>query len=249
MPKPKIKSIIKLISHPHPFETAQARYDEAIVTRQPVMENPWWYENTETNQLYHGLYGCIGWPSEVNSDGNFLPGYIAVIGVVRPNDTMEHYNPINANFQLLDEFEHDDVPSLLTEVLRIRDKWGFGVQPELFTSWYGDPERFLTTLALRNEFLVKMGGERMAISITPPIDFYTPKIFDNYVRSLRSTVVPGQTPRLYFGGCNIIKARMKEFKRDDPAVLAVGGMVHSMLSRVMWMSQVRSNVFSVEENA
>ena len=242
-------SVIKLIAHPHPLETAQARYDEAIVTQQPIIENPWWYENTETGQLYHAIYGCIGWPSEVTNEGSFLPGYIAIMGVVRPNAEMEHYDASDARFQLLDEVEQDDVPTLLKECLRLRDKWGFGVQPELLDVWYGDPERFLTTLALKNEVLIKYGGENKAISIMPPDDFYTPKIFDNYVRSLNSLGMSKDDPRLYFGPCTIIKARMKEFKRDDPAILAVGGMVHSLLSRVMWMSQVRSNVFSVEEQA
>jgi len=235
-------SIIKLITHPHPIETLQARIDEARVTGQSLFENPFWLENTETGQLYHDLYGCIGYPTEV-SEKEDQPGYVAIVGVVRPDTSMEHYNPLNAVFQLLAEAESKDVGTLISRAVELRERYGFGVQPELLKVFFGDPERFLTTLALKNEDLIRQGKE--SVLITPPVDFYESAVFDNYIRSLKSCLLPGSL-RFYFGGNDILKNHLMEFRRDNPAVFAIGGLVHSLLTRCTWMSEAGDNVFAVE---
>ena len=43
-------SIIKLISHPHAIETMQSRRENAHITGQEIVENAYWFENTETGQ-------------------------------------------------------------------------------------------------------------------------------------------------------------------------------------------------------
>jgi hypothetical protein len=86
-----------------------------------------------------------------------------------------------------------------------------------------------------------------AILIIPPDDFYVPKAFDHYVRSLRSVIVPSRV-RFYFGGNDILKNKLREFRRDDPAVMAVGGLVHSLLSRTMWADTSRENIFTIQED-
>lgn len=242
------KSIVRLVTHPHPWETYQARVDEAIVTGQPYAENSWWFENTETGRLYHNLYGCVGWPSEVQDKDEGQPGYVAIVGVIRPTKEMEYYNPINANFQLLAEAQSKDVGTLLDHCVQMREKYGFGVQPELLRTWYGDPDRFLTTLALRNEDLIRQGGDKNAVLITPPVDFYDTMVFDNYIRSLKSCLLPDKT-RFYFGHCELLKNHLREFRRNNPAVMAVGGMVHSLLTVCIWMSEAGSNMFVVDEEA
>jgi len=245
--------VIKHIAHPYPVELYQARLDHAHVTGQPLVEKPFWYEDVSDDDFYRGylyydLYACIGWPSEVSDKDSGLPGYAAIVGVVRPGELGEdeYYDPRDAKFLLLAEVQSLDVPVLLDQCVKLREKYGFGIQPTLLTTWFGDPERFLTTLALYNERLIREGGERNAILVTPPDDFYTPSIFDNYVRSIRACLAPGKI-RLYFGKCDILKNRLREFVRDDPAVLAAGGLIHSLLSRCMWMDQVESAAFSVEE--
>lgn len=239
-------SIIKFISNPHAWELHQARYDESVVTGQPMVERPFWFENTETDQLYFDIYGCIGYPSEVSDRDEGLPGYAAIVGIVRPDDSLEHTDPVNANFQLLAEAQSKDVGTLLSLCVKLRKKYGFGCQENLLRVWYGDPERFLTTLALYNEGLVRDGGDKNAILVTPPIDFYSPKIFDNYVRALRSTILPDAT-RFYFGHNDILRNRLREFRQADPAVLAVGGLVQSLLTNALWMDTAKSNAFTVEE--
>jgi len=241
-----IKSIIKLVTHPHPYETLQSRIDEAIVTGQPYAENAYWYEDTETGRLYHNLYGCIGWPTEVSDKDEGQPGYVGIVGVVRPTKEMEHYNPVNANFILLAEAQSKDVGTLIDKCVELRQKYGFGVQADLLRVWYGDPERFLTTLALRNEDLIRQGGDKNAVLVTPPVDLYDTMVFDNYIRSLKACLLPDKT-RFYFGGNDILKNNLREFRRSNPAVMAVGGMVHSLLTVCTWMNEVDSNMFTVEE--
>lgn len=240
-------SKIRLITHPYPIDLLRARTDYAAITGVEMVERPYWYRHTKTGQLYYDLYACIGWPSEVTDSTDGLPGYVAIVGVVRSTGAHpESTNPLNANFQLLAEAESKDVPTLLRECLRLREEYGFGIQRNLLRVWIGDPERFFTPLAICNEKLIEEGGERAAILITPPDDLYTQKIFDNYVRALRSTLL-AESRRFYFGHNDILQNRLREFKKDDPCVFAVGGLVYTLLCRCRWMDAQGENAFTVED--
>ena len=240
-------SKIRLVTHPYAVDLLRTRTDYAILTGTEMVERPYWFENIETGQLYYDLFACIGWPSEVTDSTDGLPGYVAVVGVVRPTGShTERTDPLNANFQLLAEAESKDVPTLLRECCRLRKEYGFGVQKNLLRVWLGDPERFFTPLALCNERLIEEGGERAAILITPPDDLYTQKIFDNYVRALRSTLLE-DSRRFYFGYNDILQNRLREFKKDDPAVFAAGGLVYTLLCRCRWMDAQGENAFTVED--
>ena len=236
-----MKPILKLITHPEPWQTYRARQDEAKVTGQPFVEKPWWYENTETGQLYYELYACIGWPTPVTNQGLGLPGYAAIIGVVRPSETIEHTSPVDANFQLIEESESRDVNSLIEKCVVLRRKYGYS------GSFTGNPEKFVTTIALKNEALRRKDiTKKDVITISPPLDFYDTNNFEIYVRALRSCIQADST-RLYFGGNPILKTRIQEFTVDDPAVMAVGGIVHTLLNNVLWMDSSTSNVFTVDD--
>jgi hypothetical protein len=237
---------IKFIHDPYASELFMARRDHALVTGQPMVERPYFFQNEETGQYFYDLYGCIGWPTEVNEKEEGRPGYAAIMGIVKPSADEKDYDVSQAKFQLLAEYQSNDVPELLSGCLKLREEYGFGIQPSLLRVWYGDPERFLTVLALRNELLVKQGGERAAILVTPPDDFYTDKIFDNYVRAIRSAII---AKRLYFGGCEILKNTLLEFTRDAPAIMAVGGLIHSLVCRCQWMDQIENNIFNVGDVA
>lgn len=239
-------SKIKIVQHPEAFGISQSWKDEANITGQPYVQKPFWYANEETGQTYYDIFGCIGWPTEFSDKRESSAGYIAVVGAVRPKG--DGVSPQEAKFQLLTEMEHLDVPSLLQGVLTMRQEYGFGLHPELLHAFFGDPERFVTILALLNERLMRLnGGEKNTILVSPPDDFYTERVFDTYVRSLRSVLVPGNT-RLFFGKHNeILKTRIREFRQGDPAVMAVGGLVHTMLSQCMWMDHTRENAYVVED--
>jgi len=232
--------IIKITQEYAP-ELMQARIDESIVTGQPLVERPFWYENVNTGQCLYDLYGCVGWPTEVTEKDDGRPGYVAIVGIIKGKR-----KPQDAAFHLCAEAESKDIPTLLQHILDLRKEWGFGLHPGYLQTFFGDPDRYITTIALLNERLMQDGGDKQAILISPPDDFYSPKAFDHYVRSMHSVVVPGRI-RFGFGGNEVLKNRLREFKRDDPAVMAVGGLIHSLLSRTMWMDQSRSSVFSIQE--
>ena len=235
---------IALVVHPYPFEILQSRLDESIITGQPMIERPFYFENTITGQLYYNIMGCVGWPTEISDRDEGMPGYVGIVGVIKPKTEGKPVQ--DAAFQLLAERENKDVPSLLDMIIEIREEYGFGLHPDLLQAWFGDYERFTTVLALKNERLMAGGKERDAILIRPPIDFGSLKTFDNYVRSLQSVIVPGKV-RFYFGGCDILRNKLREFKRDCPAVMAVGGLIHSLLFEISWMDSTQSNIFTVEE--
>jgi hypothetical protein len=236
-------SEIKLVAHPYPWEIMQARMDEAEVTGQPLVERPWWYEHEPSGFLFFDLFGCIGWPTEISDTSEpEMPGYAAVIGVIRPSDTLEPISPKAAKFMLLAEFEHRDVPTLLAQVVKMRQRFGFGIRPDTMTAWYGDPNRFLPTVCLYNESL----PQGKDISITPPDDIDTvgPKIFDLYARSLRTAIM---SRRLNPSNCQVFRDRLKEFRRNDPVVMATGGLIHTLLNRCLWMDSAGQTVFRLED--
>ncbi|HDO36676.1 MAG TPA: hypothetical protein ENH07_10350 [Nitrospirae bacterium] len=240
--------VIKHISHPYPEALAMAHRDHAILTGSPVMEQPWWYEDTSNGLRYHDLFACVGWPSEAGDRTPGLPGYVAIVAVIRPKeaDDNEQYDAVDAKFLLIEEYQHREVPLLLDTMLSMREKYGFGIKRGLLDVWLGDPRRFSTAVALRNEGLAKDLGSRVGIVIAPPDDLYAPDIFDIYLRSLTACLITNRI-RLYFQRSSILKTRLKSFKRDDPAVLAAGGLVHSLLLRTMWMGQIGDTIFNVEE--
>jgi len=236
---------IELITSPYAQDILRARIDYARVTNQELVEKPYWYRHKETGQLFYHLYACLGWPSEVTDNTDGLPGYAAIVGVVKSDKS--NMSPLNANFQLLAEAESKDVPTLLKRCVTLREEHGFGVHKGLLTSFFGDPERFLIPLALHNEDLIMEGGEDNALLLTPYDEMYSSKIFDSYVRALRSTLLKdGQ--RFFFGYNSILKNKLREFQRDDPAVFAAGGLVFSLLNLVRWMDTVQETVFTVEED-
>jgi hypothetical protein len=242
-------SIIKLVTHPEPMAIYQARKDHAHLTGQTLVEPAYWFEDTTSGRTYHDIYGCIGWPSDVSDKDVGLPGYVGIVGVERPKtlEKDEYYDPQDAIFLLLDEYQSRDVPQLIEKTLELREKYGFGIHADLLTAILGDPEKFITTMALRNERLIHKKGEKAALLIAPPDDFYTPKVFETYVRSLQSAMFDGRQ-RFFFGGNQILRERINEFRANDPAIMAIGGLVHSLLNRCMWMSQIPgSTMFSLEE--
>lgn len=246
-----MKSVIQHISHPHSSELWMARTDHAKITGHEHIERPYWYHDTETGYDYHDLYACIGWPQEVSDKDLGMPGYAAVVAVIRPSslEKYAHYDPRDAVFVILAEAQSPHAPELIDKCLILRQKYGFGVSPGLMETFLGDPERFCTVMALKNERLIEKGGDKNALLVAPPDDFYVPKIWDNYVRAIRFAVAAG-SQRLGFLKNDILRNRIKAFKVADPAVLAAGGLIYSLLNRCMWMGQAdQSTIFNTEETA
>ena len=244
---------IKKITHPFAWEILQARTDESIVTGQPLVENPYWFENLVTGQLYYGLYGCVGWPTPVSDKDAGQPGYVAVVGVIKPK---KEGRPImDADFQLLAEGESRDIQVMLAMMVELRNEWGFGEHDGLMQTWIGDHNLYIPTIAMANERLItaavraqkKIDPEKYGILISPPDDFGGPHTYDAYHRAMASALRPGFT-RFYFGGFNLLRGKLQEFKADNPAVFAMGGLIHSLIIRTTWMDQSATNVFHLQED-
>jgi hypothetical protein len=236
---------IEKITNPFAWELYQSRRDEAIVTGQPLIERPFWYRNTETGQCFLDIMGCIGWPNVITDKQAKKPGYAAIIGIIKNAGS-----PETAPFQLLDETESQNIQTLFKEMVKMRNDYGFGLHPNLLQVWFGNTgdERFNTELALYNVGLMKNGGEKQAILIVPPDDIYDSNVSDIYIRAIRQSVAKN-SQRLYYGGNDILKNRVGDFLDKDPVIMAVGGLVHSLLSRCMWLDQTRENAFNIEEEA
>jgi hypothetical protein len=238
-----ICKIEKRIPEPLHWMLYQQRIEEARITGQKHVERQYWYENLETGQQYYDLFGCVGWPTEVTDKNDMRPGYIAIVGVIK-----DHKTPQEAVFQLMAEAESKDIPTLLINMNKLRLDFGYGSHPALFEAWIGDPDRFIATIAKLNEKLKeKNGSDKNAIIIAPPFDFSLPDKFEIYSRSFYSVVADKDNLRFYYGKNEILRNRKSEFKRDDPAILAIGGLVHTLLHSTPWMDQVQDNMFVVEE--
>jgi len=237
-------SNIEVITHPDAYGIMRSWEDEAAITGEGYVPKPFWFRNTVTGQLYYDLFGCLGWPSEVNDKDDGLPGYIAIVGVVKPKTGVR--SPRDSVFQILTEQESKDVPTLLAGAIRMREEYGYNDQVGLLRTFHGDPEKFLTMTALFNERLTYRKRSELALVITPPHDFYEPGSFETYVRAIRSSIM-AEAVRLYFGNNDILRTRLRAFKKNDPSIMAMGGLVHTLLCECMWMSKISGNFFTVPD--
>lgn len=221
----------------------QSMIDDAHVTGVPLVERPWHYRHKDTGQAFYSLYSCVGWPTVIKTErdkATARPGYLAVVGVLKGKRP-----PEDAYFQILEEAEAHSVQRLIGEMLRLRGKYGFGLHPDLLSSWYGDQERFIMELAARNDALTKDGKERNAIIINTPVNFYVPQAFDLYVRAL-TEVLSRHNQRLYYGGNDILKNRVSEYTEKDPVIIGMGGLVYSLLIEKPWLQATKPGIFNVE---
>jgi hypothetical protein len=232
--------MIEVIQHSHPRATMQARRDFAEITKQPLVELPYWFRagNTELR----GLYGCMGWPQKVKESGINRKGYAAVVGVIK-DDTPAP----DSKLYVMEEIEDDSPENLIHGCVAMRDRWGFGVHPHLLRVFMGDYRPYELITARYNAKMIEQDeNDSQAFIIAPPDDFDQANAFDIYVGVLR-TVFSRATKRLWLGSNEILANRIGEFTRDDPAITAMGGLIHTLLLRTPWMEQSTPSVFQLPE--
>lgn len=236
-------NVIKIISHPKNYELQQTRADFAKITGQPMIERPYYFEHMETGQQYYGLYGCVGWPTRDTEKQKGQPGYVAVVGVVKSDRPIQ-----KAWFRLMGEGESEHIPVLLDCILKLREQFGYKVHPELLRVFIGDSDKEgnNTNIALLNEELLKKHGQGGTIMILPPNDFGTPDTFDTYKRSFDWAITCSPS-RFAPGSNSILRVKHQEYHKDNPAILAIGGLIHWLLTTVPWMDQARENSFILED--
>lgn len=236
--------MIVLVHDPEPEATMMARRDFAHIQKRPVIENPYWFKDDANGVEFYDLAACVGWPQEVNERGDQLPGYAAVVGVLK-EDGVE---PEDARFLVLEEVTENAEMLLIQEAVALRERWGFGAHTNLLRFYWGDYRQMESVVARYNSQVAEMGlDDRNAFIISPPDDFENNRAFDIYVGTLRTVLSP-KSKRLFIGHNEVIKNRLLSFRRNDPAIAALGGMVHTMLLRTPWMEQSTSSVFQMPEN-
>lgn len=229
--------MIQLIVDKFPEETAMARRDFAIVTKTMQYDPPYWFKDTESGREFKGLYGCIGWPGKVTDINDQPPGYACIIGVQKEDE----------RFRIVDECESPTPKMLIEKCLIMRQRWGFKTHPALFQVFIGDHLRFELIVAQFNVMITKGTDDSDAFIVSPPDDFENPKRFDIYFRQLQYVSQPPPDNKLYYGKSDIIKNQLVAFKRDNPAVIAVGGLIHTLLGRKPWKVSTEPTVFEMPE--
>jgi len=232
--------VIELVQEQYPAEIMMARRDFARIRKEPLVEHPYWFKDESTE--YHDIYGCIGWPQRLTEKGDQRTGYAAVVAVIK-----DDREPEDAIFKVVEETENLSAPLLIQSCVEMRNRWGFGVHPHLMRVFVGDYRTFENVTARYNSKVIERDGDdRQAFIVSPPDDYENARAFDLYLGSLRS-VLSREAKRLYIGSAGIIKNRIMEFQRDDPAIMALGGLMHTILLRTPWMEQSDSSLFQLAD--
>jgi len=237
--------MIEFCQVPYPEETMQARRDFAFVRGERLVDPPYWFTDTETGIEYAGIFGCVAWPAKVSSKDQSvldpLPGYGAIVGVQREDE----------KFRLLEEIEVGSPKVLIEKLLAMREKWGFGIHPSILPVFIGDHILFCLTVAQVNSDMIEVKGEAVgendAFMVSPPDDFERPNHFDIYFRQLEY-VLSKENKRLIFGKSGeILQKYLHSFARGNPAVMGVGGLVHTLLGRKPWKEELEETTFMLLE--
>jgi hypothetical protein len=233
--------MIELVKEQYPKQTMMARRDFAKVTKQRVVQNPYWFRDRDTGREYHGLYSAIGWPQRIAESGDQLPGYSVIVGVVK--DKMP---PEAATMRVLAEFETKAEEHLIDMSVQLRKRWGFGAHPALLRFILGDHRICETVLGNYNARVIDRDeGDSQALIVSPPDDYDNPRAFDVFMGRLRTVLTDPK--RLYLDRHPIITNRLRAFQRDDPAIMALGGLVHTLLLRTPWMEQATPGIWQMPE--
>ena len=238
--------MIEFLQDKYPIATMQARRDYAHVTKTPVVEPPYWFRDTDTGKEYHGIFGALGWPQRLSESANSRDGYAVIVGILK----IEGQDPENARMEVLEELEEQSGSEgrLIKACVKMRNRWGYGVHHSILPVFYGDHRPFELVVADFNTRIAETtNDDREAFIVSPPDDFDNPKAFDIYMGRLRSVLVAGQDKRLFLEDGQIIRNRIKTFRRDDPAIMALGGLMHTLLLRQPWMEQTTPSVWQMPE--
>lgn len=231
---------LRLVTEQFPASTMMARKDFAKVQNKKLIEPVHWF--TDGDNEYYNLFMGIGWPQRITERADQLPGYSCMVGVEKSAQIAAE----SAKFIVLDEIEEFSVTQLLSASVEMRGLWGFGLHKRFLRVFYGDHRTFELTVANYNGRLIEDDGNDLnAVIVSPPDDYDTPQAFDIFLRRLED-VLSEKNKRLNLGNADIIRNRILSFTRNDPAIMALGGLMHVLLMRTPWMESLDSGVFGVD---
>ena len=210
-----------------------------MITGEQRIPKPVYYRHKKTCAEYCYLAGGIGWPR----DPKEKPGFAVVVAVDESNEDQP-------SMRVLEETEAPTVEGLLRECVSLQKKYGYNECPDLFRFWYGDPTRSDTFVNLFN-YREDAGEDPDSVYLAQPYDFDRPNAFERYTNQIWNSLTVDPTSgekRLYLGDCvklrNYIQntpadASAKGNVKDYPAIVALGGVVHSLMMLMPWLEFAR----------
>jgi len=237
--------MIEFVQEKYPEATMMARRDYAHVTKTKVVEPPYWFRDTNTDKAYHGIAGGLGWPQRLSEKANSRPGYAVVVGIRK----IEGQDPEEARIDVLEELEEESGSEglLIKACVEMRQRWGYGVHESILPVFHGDHRPFELVVADFNTRIAENSDDdKDAFVVSPPDDYDNPKAFDIYMGRLRS-VLAEKSKRLFLDDGDKIRNRIKTFMRDDPAIMSLGGLIHTLLLRQPWLEQTTPSVWQMPE--
>ncbi|MEA1928611.1 MAG: hypothetical protein U9N73_10425 [Candidatus Auribacterota bacterium] len=219
--------MIEIVRDAHDAETRQARHDWAEVTGQEMELKPTVVMDTKTNIRYAGIVGAIGWPTATD------PGCMIIMGITQNK------------FDVLEFQEHRSVYNLLDNIVMSRRQYGYGKFRGCLPDWIADPDRYQALVVKMSVVLEKKIGSSYGLYIREPADWYEKFVFPLYMWQLRTAIAE---KRLNLNDFQSLIGRLRELHPDMidkgkvfdyPAVGALAGLVHTVISERMWEQDIK----------
>ncbi|RJQ56450.1 MAG: hypothetical protein C4530_14520 [Desulfobacteraceae bacterium] len=202
--------------------------DMALVTGKKNVPPPFYYRNIENGAEYWTILAGIGWPGKIEERGAD-PGFAVIVAV----DKTDSDKP---TFRLLAEVQRAGVEELMRDCIGLQQKYGHS--EGLLDYFLGDHEGYTSVYHRINEEIKRQGISPVfrGFYVNPPEDFDKPNAFDLYADSIRSVL--GDEKRLFLDEGDLIRAHLQNLKKDSPAILALGGVIHTLLCQKPWRKPV-----------
>jgi len=137
---------------------------------------------------------------------------------------------------LLAEVQQIGVEELIRESIELQHRYGYEVG--LLEHWFGDYEPYISVQDRINQEIKRQSsfpGYR-GFYVSPPEDFDKPNAFDLYADSIRASLKGDK--QLFLGDCDLIQAHLQNYKKNSPAIWALGGIIHTLLGRNLWRQRI-----------
>ena len=212
----KMKSIIKMVREP------EADLNERIaeITGQIYVRKPYYFVNQESGEEYYAITGGLSFPRL------HTPGFSVIVAVVKDEQNLE--SPI---LKVVEEIEEQDLNSLFGACEKVRHRWGYPKNLELF---YGDPERFQQSLFNFNK------KQKAGLYLCPPSDFEDHNRTEIYLQTIMD-LLRGDGKRLFIGDCKRLRTHLQNLPtdvkniEDYPSIAALGYVAHSLIFQAPWL--------------
>jgi len=233
--------MITYIQEKNPAAVMMARRDFAKITKVKIIEPPYWFIDDQSGLSYRNMYAGIGWPQQMSDRDDQRSGYACIVAVIKDDLPVE-----DSRLLVLDEVEDQSIEILLKRAIEMRQRWGFGLRKSLLRVFLGDFRQFELVVAEYNGRQIEIdNNDRNVMIVSPPDDYDNTQFFDICMRRMQS-VLSEDSKRLSLGNNEIVRNRILAFKRGDPAIAALGGLIHSLLIRQPWLELTVPSVFDID---